>query len=262
MSDSSIVEAERTNLIMPELPATALTDTGIYSDGRTPLDHAKDFSDVALIVLGRGGGEMFDYTPDQLQLQPDEKALLDAVCGTFDKVILVLNTANTLELDFIEEYPSIKSVLWIGFPGQDGITSLARILNGTVNPSGHLTDTWLKDNLASPAAANYFEIQADGSYGVHTDTSLAADAVDSYHYTGAPAGQGYFAQYSEGIYVGYKYFETRHDTDPSYDYDADVMYPFGYGLSYTTFSKNIMAIHEEDGIITVRLRSRTPVMCR
>lgn len=253
VSDSSIVEAERTNLIMPELPATALTDTGIYSDGRTPLDHAKDFSDVALIVLGRGGGEMFDYTPDQLQLQPDEKALLDAVCGTFDKVILVLNTANTLELDFIEEYPSIKSVLWIGFPGQDGITSLARILNGTVNPSGHLTDTWLKDNLASPAAANYFEIQADGSYGVHTDTSLAADAVDSYHYTGAPAGQGYFAQYAEGIYVGYKYFETRYDTDPSYDYDADVMYPFGYGLSYTTFSKKIMAIHEEDGIITVRV---------
>lgn len=253
VSDSNIIETGYTNLMIPELPAEALTKSDLYSDGRTPLEHAKDFSDIAMVVLGRGGGEMFDYTPEQLQLQPDEKELLDTVCGSFDKVILVLNSANAIELDFVEEYPSIKSVLWLGYPGQDGVTSLARILNGTVNPSGHLVDTWLKDNLASPATKHYFEIQPDGSYGIHTDTSPTPNARDSYHYEGAPAGEGFFAQYGEGIYVGYKYFETRDDTDETYDYDSEVMYPFGHGLSYTTFDKKILAMNEEDGTITVRV---------
>lgn len=253
ISDSNIIETGYNNLILPELPVEALTNTKLYSDRRTVLEHAKDFSDVALVVLGRGAGELFDYTPDQLQLQPDEKALLDAVCGSFDKVILVLNSANALELDFINDYPSIKSVLWMGYPGQDGVTSLVRVLNGTVNPSGHLVDTWLKNNLASPAAMHYFERQPDGSYGLHTETSASPNSRDSYHYQGAPDGQGFFAQYGEGIYVGYKYFETRHDTDPSYNYDADVMYPFGHGLSYTTFNKRILAMNEDDGVITVRV---------
>lgn len=252
-SDSNIIETGYNNLILPEVPAEAYTDTSFYDDGRTILEHAKDFSDVAMIVLGRGAGELFDYTPDQLKLQSDERAMVEAVCSTFDNVILVINSGNTLEMDFLEEFPQIKSVLWIGYPGQDGVTSLARILNGTVNPSGHLVDTWLKDNLANPAAMNYIEVMPDGSWGEHSDTSASANSRDSYHYEGAPDGQGYFAQYAEGIYVGYKYYETRDDVDASYDYDAAVAFPFGHGLSYTTFDKSIIEMTEEDGTITVRV---------
>jgi len=250
VTDSEFIEQAYRYIFLPEFPAETFTDTGIYNDGRTILDHAYDFSDVAMIVLGRGGGEMMDFTPGELQLTDEEAAMVDAVCGKFDKVILVLNCANAMELGFLEDYPSIKSVIWIGYPGESGINALARILNGTVNPSGHLADTWLKDNMASPAANNYLELQADGTWGTPSANPFG---TDNYHYTNAPEAEGYFVKYSEGIYVGYKYFETRHDTDPGYIYENDVMFPFGHGLSYTAFNKKIMAMNEEDGVITVRV---------
>nr|AGS52902.1 beta-glucosidase [uncultured bacterium contig00019] len=112
-------------------------------------------------------------------------------------------------------------------------------------------NTWLRDNLASPAARNYLELQADGTWGVTGEDVYGR--TDNFHYRNAPEGAGYFVNYSEGIYVGYKYFETRHDTDPGYNYYADVMFPFGHGLSYTAFDKNIMAMNESDGVITVRV---------
>ncbi|MDR1953675.1 MAG: glycoside hydrolase family 3 C-terminal domain-containing protein [Clostridiales Family XIII bacterium] len=253
LTDSEFL-GEYTNRILPELPADKLTDTSVYDDGRSVLDHAYDFSDIAMIVLGRGGGEMSDFTPSELQLQDDEAALVDAVCDKFEKVILVLNSANAIELDFLEDYPSIKSVVWIAYPGEAGNASLARILNGTVNPSGRLTDTWLKDNLASPAANNYLELQADGTWGAESAAGIDMfQRKGNFHYTNAPDGQGYFETYSEGIYVGYKYFETRHDTDSAYNYDDDVMFPFGHGLSYTTFEKDIIEMDEQDGVVTVRV---------
>ena len=230
------------NITVPDVPGSILKDSSLYSDGKSVLDHALDFSDTAMIVVGRGGSEVFDFTPALLQLSEDEASMVDAVCSKFDKVILVVNSANAMELDFLRDYPQIKSVLWIGYPGESGIHAFASILNGTVNPSGRLVDTWLADNLATPAANNYLELQADGTWN-----------PDSYHYTNTPDQAGYFTQYSEGIYVGYKYFETRAATDPSFDYDAAVMFPFGHGLSYTTFEKRIMAINEENGVITVRV---------
>ncbi|MGL6199429.1 MAG: glycoside hydrolase family 3 C-terminal domain-containing protein [Lachnospiraceae bacterium] len=250
-SDSEFVE-EVDNVFAPELPAEAFTDTSLYNDGKTIMEHAYEFSDTAMVVVGRGGGEVFDFAPSELQLQEGEKDVLDAVCATFDKVILVVNSANAMELDFIEEYPSIKSVVWIGYPGESGIGSLASILNGTVNPSGNLVDTWLKDNLAAPAANNYLELQEDGTWGDPDDID-GMSRYGNYHYSNTNDGEGYFVSYNEGIYVGYRYFETRHDTDESYNYDADVMYPFGYGLSYTTFEKSIMSVEESDGEITVRV---------
>ncbi len=233
------------NVIVDELPAEALTGTELYDDGRSMLEHAQEFSDVAMVVVGRGGGEMQDFTVAELQLSGAEAALVDDVATTFDDVILVINSANALELDFLEQYRSIKSVVWIGYPGQMGVNSLARILNGTVNPSGHLADTWLTDNLASPAARNYLEQAPDGTW-----------LADSFKYANAPEGSGYFTQYSEGIYVGYRYFETRNDTDAGYDYDADVMFPFGHGLSYTSFEQQLISLDENDGEISVRVGVR------
>ena len=250
-SASEFIE-DATNKILPEVPGAAYADTSLYSDGKTIIDHAYDYSDVAMVVVGRGGGEMVDFNVAELQLLPEEKEMLDAVCAKFEKVILIINSANALEMDFLADYPSIKSVLWIGYPGQSGIESLARILGGTVNPSGHLADTWLKDNLASPAARNHLPQKADGTW----------DTLDAFHYTNAPTtfdyrvqGDtiGHFVQYSEGVYVGYKYFESRFDTDPDYDYASEVAFPFGHGLSYTTFEKDIMAMNVEDGKVSVRV---------
>lgn len=248
-SASEFIE-EPSNLTVPEVPANAYADTTLFPDGRSLLDHAHDFSDIAMVVVGRGGGEMVDFTPSQLQLSPDEADMVDAVCKKFDKVILVINSANPMELGFVNDYPSIQSVVWIGYPGESGIYSLVHILNGTVNPSGHLADTWLKDNLASPAAKNYLQLQKDGTWGIPGADKMGND---NFHYTNAPEGSGYFVQYSEGIYVGYKYFETRHDTDPSYKYDDEVMYPFGHGLSYTTFEQKIVGMEEKNGEVTLRV---------
>ena len=246
------------SITIPELPASAFADTSLYSDGKTLMEHAREFSGTAVVVLSRSAGEHADLDVRDLQLTAEEIALLDSVCGSFDDVVLLLNCANTLEVGFVRDYPQIKSVLWVGFPGESGNLAAAAILSGAVNPSGRTADTWVTDNLSAPAANNFRQIQADGTW-----------AADSFHYTNVPDNpevsqilkamgedttvRGYFNHYAEGIYVGYKYYETRHDTDPGYDYEADVVYPFGHGLSYTTFDKKIMAMNEENGVITVRV---------
>jgi len=250
VSDSEFIEWGYRNSLLPEMPAQVWRDTSFYNDGKTILDHAFDFSDIAMIVLGRGGGEMNDFTPGELQLQENEAALIDAVCRKFNKVILVLNTANNIEMGFLQSYPSIKSVIWIGYPGEAGLLSFARILNGTVNPSGRLASTWLKNNLASPAANNYCDLQEDGTWGI-PGNDMYGD--DNFRYSNVPGRGGYFVHYSEGIYVGYKYFETRHDTDNFYNYNADVAFPFGHGLSYTTFNKSIASMNESNGTVTLQV---------
>lgn len=242
-SASEFIE-EVDRITVPELPADAFTDTELF-DGKTIVEAASESSDTALITVGRGGGEMYDFTPSGLQLSAEEAAMVDAVASGFDNVILVVNSANPMELDFIEQYPSIKSVVWIGYPGEAGTESLAKILSGKVNPSGHLPDTWLKDNTAHPAANNYLQLDADGN-----------KAKDSYKYTNTPDDTGYFVQYSEGIYVGYRYFETRHDTDPSFNYDDVVMYPFGHGLSYTEFEQQLLSLERTDDLVKIRVAVR------
>lgn len=242
-SASEFIE-EVDRITVPELPADAFADTTLFG-GKTVVEAAREYSDVALITVGRGGGEMYDFTPSGLQLSDDEAAMVDAVATGFERVILVVNSANPMELDFIEQYPSIQAVVWIGYPGEAGTESLAKILSGKVNPSGHLPDTWLKDNTAHPAANNYLQLNADGE-----------KATDSYKYANTPEETGYFVQYSEGIYVGYRYFETRHDTDPSFNYDDVVMYPFGHGLSYTEFEQQIISLDQNDDMVSVRVSVR------
>lgn len=240
-SDSEIL-GESTNLTLPEVPVTAYEDSSLRSDGTTLLEQAKQFSNTALVTLGRGGGENVDLTPAQLSLSTDEAAMLDFVSSNFENVILVINSVNVMQLDFLDNYPAIKSVLWIGFPGESGTKSLARILNGTVNPSGRLVDTWPTDLMNNPAAKNY---NALDSNGVMTS--------DSNKYVNIDGDFGYFSHYAEGIYVGYKYYETRHATDESYNYDEEVLFPFGHGLSYTSFNKEIVEMNEENGTITIRV---------
>lgn len=240
-SDSEIL-GEANNMILPEVPATAYADSSLYGDGTTLLDQAKAYSDTALVVLGRGGSEDTDLTPEQLSLSEDEAAMMDVVGNNFANVVLVINSANVMQLDFLDDYPAIKSVIWIGYPGETGTRSLAKILNGSVNPSGRLVDTWPTNLMNNPAAINY---NALDSNGVMT--------ADSYKYNNIEGDSGYFTYYAEGIYIGYKYYETRHATDSSYNYDEEVLFPFGHGLSYTSFTKDIVDMKEEDGTITLRV---------
>lgn len=234
-SASEFVEHTKvSNLTIPEVPASAYSNTSLYDDGKTIMDHAVAYSDVAMVFISRGAAELYDFTPKELRLSDDEKGMIDSVCSKFSNVILVVNTANQFELGFLDDHPQIKSVLWIGYPGQDGMTAFAKIINGTVNPSGHLVDTWARDNSSAPAVNNY----------------------DSYAYKNLASGQkAYFINYAEGIYVGYRYYETRYATDPKYDYNKEVVFPFGYGLSYTKFEQRItdMKVNKDAGTVEVRV---------
>ncbi len=186
------------------------------------------YKDAAIVVISRTGGEGGDLAMDMspyggqsgehyLELSKEEKDLLTEVNSQFDKVVVLLNTNNPMELGFLEDY-DIDACLYIGGVGMAGLTAVGDILNGTVNPSGHLGDTYVYDNFSSPAMQNF------GDFGYSNN--------DTYDYV----------VYAEGIYVGYRYYETRY-TDVvtgaqnagNYNYDDVVAYPFGYGMSYTTF---------------------------
>lgn len=195
--------------------------------GDISFDSLKEYADTAVVVLGRSGGEGYDLTAytdaDYLHLTDNEIDLLKTASDTFDKLIVVLNMANAIQFDGLEDI-DIDAIIWTGLPGPYGFSSLGRIMNGTVNPSGSLPDTWVYDHDSSPSRENFGE--------------QAASNADSY-----------YVDYVEGIYVGYKWYETAFaeeavitntktgETFDYKDYDSIVAYPFGYGLSYTTFEQ-------------------------
>ncbi|MDN5558332.1 MAG: glycoside hydrolase family 3 C-terminal domain-containing protein, partial [Ruaniaceae bacterium] len=170
------------------------------------MAEAAAFSDVALVVFGNDGVEAQDFTAEQLRLTAEQRALLDRVSERFEEIVVVINSGNTMELGFLEEYPEITSALSMGTPGPRGAVSLAKILTGEVNPSARVTDTFARSVESAPAAQNF----------------------GSFQYTNASRA---FQNYSEGIYVGYRYYETRYADDDA-GYAAAVQYPFGHGLSY------------------------------
>ncbi|WP_084106447.1 glycoside hydrolase family 3 protein [Demequina sp. NBRC 110056] len=174
------------------------------------LAQAQEFSDTAIVVVGNSGVEGSDFTHDQLRLTDEQRSLLDEVTAVQDNVIVIVNSGNQLELGFLDEYPQITGAIWIGTPGPQGAVSLAKILSGEVNPSGRLTDTYAYDVLSAPSTVNF------GDYDY------------------ANVGRS-FLDYEEGIYVGYRYYETRYEGDEA-AYQEVVQYPFGYGLSYTDFT--------------------------
>lgn len=173
------------------------------------MAQAREFSDTAMIVVGNAGTEGSDMTAEDLRLVDNQIALLDRVTENFDDVIVVVNSGNQMELGFLDEYPEITGALWIGTPGPRGAVSLAKVLNGDVNPSGHLTDTYAYDVTSAPSTETFGDFTYDN------------------------ADRG-FLNYTEGIYVGYRYYETRYVDDEA-AYQEAVQYPFGYGLSYTDF---------------------------
>lgn len=240
------------------------------------LENAKDFSGTAVIVLARTGGEGADLPHDMgavmdgsynqgtkytnasytnnseeyadfeegqsyLELSKTEADLVDMVCREFENVIVVYNGANALELGWTENYEQIKSVLLCPGPGTTGFNALGSIIAGEVNPSGKTTDTWVRDLSQTPYINNI-------GHFAYTNTQDVADAAKA---TWERAdGIVSFVNYTEGIYTGYRFYETAADEN-LIDYDQVVMYPFGYGLSYTTFDQEMGDIQITDDSISV-----------
>ena len=212
--------------------STAETPQSKYTD--KVKNSYSSYADAALVVITRIGGEGFDLPRYQgstegavaedshyLELDQNERDLLSAVCEAgFEHVICLFNIPSSFQADFLLDsaYEKVDASIWMGFTGSNGILALGEILNGSVNPSGHLVDTWAADFRDNPSFANF-------------GTGVGPDMTDKYD-----GGLYYSVDYEEGIYVGYRYFETRGFTDGEEWYQSHVIYPFGYGLSYTDFA--------------------------
>ncbi len=231
-----------------------------YSDDM--MNNAKEFSDTAMVVITRVGGEGADLPTDvsqvtytnnsdeyndfepgehYLQLSQTERNMLDLVCENFDNVVVVYNGANAMELGFLNEYEQIKGALWCPGTGQSGFNALGSILSGEVNPSAKTSDTFVADLTATPTANNFGAMYYDNMDKFNV-VSVGATGEEE---TSTPS----FVNYVEGIYVGYKFYETA-AVEGLINYDETVVYPFGYGLSYTTFTQEMGEITESDGTIS------------
>lgn len=242
---------------LPEVPAKQYSDK-LISD-------AKDFSDEAVITITRVGGEGADLPTNMkakgitynnnskdyedfkdgehfLQLSQTERDMIDLVTSNFKKVTLVYNGANTFQFDFLNDYPQIQSVVWCPPAGQTGFSALGEVLAGDTNPSGKTSDTFLKDLTKSVSYNNF---------GKFEYTNMADKAAKYKGFTGddVTAIPG-FVNYSEGIYVGYKFYETASD-EGLINYDDTVAFPFGYGLSYTSFDQKLDSVKYKGGKVTV-----------
>ncbi|WP_053228220.1 glycoside hydrolase family 3 protein [Spirochaeta cellobiosiphila] len=216
-----------------------------FSD--TLIQEAKDYSDVAFVVFTRNGGEggdlpydTADYTggaqgQHYLELTNNERSMLDIVKKNFNKIVVLINSSNAMELGFLDD-PKIKAALWIGGPGSTGTISVAKVLDGEINPSGALADTYAYELESAPAYYNFGDFQY-----LNTNNIYDAMYVDLDHYS--------YVDYIEGIYVGYRFYETRFVDNRTNRMDEEayhklVQYPFGYGLSYTDFTQSIEGLHE------------------
>ena len=240
---------------LPEPTADSYTDEMIAN--------AKEFSDTAMVVITRVGGEGADLPTDvskvtytdnsteykdfeagehYLQLNKTERDMLDLVCSNFDNVVVVYNGANAMELGFINEYSQIKSAIWCPGTGQSGFEALGEIVAGTVNPSGKTSDTFVADLTATPTWNNFGNFKYDNmDEYAYVSNNFFTGAEE----TAIPS----FVNYVDGIYVGYRFYETA-AAEGLINYDEAVVYPFGYGLSYTNFTQEMGAISENDGTIT------------
>ena len=189
------------------------------------LDNAKSYSNTAVYVISRAGMETKDFKADQLKLTDDERSTLKLVNENFAHVVVLLNTTNAFEVSFVKDFNHVEGVMWIGAPGEAGTEAIANTLLGNINPSGRLTDTYAYDINSNPAVANTGDFQ--------------------YKKDGVPAKR-YFVNELENIYVGYRYYETFLDEA---QYNSTVQYPFGYGLSYTTFDWKLAASKADENNI-------------
>ncbi|MDN4472854.1 glycoside hydrolase family 3 protein [Demequina zhanjiangensis] len=243
-ADIVMDEPWSSNYTIGEMPVEQYSDEATASFG--------DYADAAVVVIGRGGGEGGDLTQDMtdvqgtaderaqagehmLELNQDELAMLEVAKANFDNVVVIVNASTTMELGPIQDDADIDSVLLIGSPGQTGYNAVGEALNGTINPSGRTVDTWAADFTQDPTWNNFGHFEYSN--------------IDTEN------GSGYFVQYEEGIYVGYRYYETAAVED-FIDYDSAVIYPFGYGLSYTDFEWELVGedMGDTDGEITLEVQ--------
>ena len=187
-----------------------------------------------------GDYDDFDEGEHYLQLSNTEEAMIDLVCSTFENVIVVINSNNTMELDWVDDYDSIGAVILAPGTGETGMSALGEIINGTVNPSGKTADTFVKDLTQTPTYNNF----GNFSYENVKDLKKTIAKKD-----GAYQGNMSFVNYVEGIYVGYKFYETASE-EGLIQYDDYVKYPFGYGLSYTTFSQEMKDFEMGEDAVT------------
>ena len=231
-----------------------------------------DYSDAAIVVVGRRAGENVDISANDeegisgLALHKDEADMLQIIndSGVFKKIILVVNSAFPIEMKHLDQY-NIDAVLWIGTPGLVGFRGVADILKGEVNPSGHLVDTFATDSLSAAATQNF------GNFNYVNADEVNEGCADSKIPSPFPINYvGCYMVYQEGIYVGYKYYETRYEdailgqgnasgkagtfaSKDNWNYADEVLYPFGYGLSYTTFEQKLGKVSEENNVITAEV---------
>lgn len=230
-----VYDHPKANIVMDDPAASQ------YYIGEMPVENYTEdakasfatYGDAAIIMFGRGGGEGGDLARDmngwdehyeagqhQLELNYDEKQLLELAKANFEKVIVVINSSSAMELGVLENDESVDAVLWVGAPGQTGFNAVGEVLNGTINPSGRTADIYPADFTKDPTFVNF------GNYQYSNISESNA------------SGNAYFVQYEEGIYIAYRYYETA-AVEGYINYDDAVVYPFGYGLSYTTFDWEI-----------------------
>lgn len=269
-------------------------ETPISGYSANVWNSVREYDDMAVIVITRMGGEGFDLprTMDgvtgarnaddhYLQLDANETALINTVCNLgFERVVLLLNVGTSFELGFLEDATAqwyhrlkgynidpdkIDAAMWIGFPGNSGIMALGRILNGNVNPSGRTTDTYALDFKADPSWQNFGENLQPETDGVAGGDEYVVQGASSP--ADVDGAERYFVDYEEGVYVGYRYWETRGAGNDAW-YNQHVVYPMGYGLSYTNFEWEVTDDSSIDGVeiaangqysITVRVYNRGSV---
>lgn len=237
--------------------ATLTGETPVASYDEALKGTFKDYNDAAIVVISRAGGEgadlktnyssavagRSDYNNNKdaatgdhyLELDDNEEAMIAMAKQSFKNVVVVLNIATSFELGELKEDTGINSILWLGFPGGSGINALGKVLNGEVNPSGRLVDIYSKDFKKDPTFANF----ANNYTSSYTTESGGRTGIN-------------FVEYDEGIYIGYRYYETRAFVEGGTWYEDNVVYPFGYGLSYTTFEKEVKFLTktlDKDGTI-------------
>lgn len=225
-------EPEESSYAIGEMPAADYTDEAVSSFA--------EYDDAAVVVFGRGGGEGGDLSTDmqdadaavegqhELRLDQNERDTLDLAKEHFDTVVTVINSSNIMELGPLEDDPEVDAVVWTGAPGATGFNALGDVLTGEVNPSGRTVDIHPRDFTEDPTFANFG--QWEYSNIDEDDASVMEQPSHAAMQNGA-----YFVELEEGIYTGYRYYETAAE-EGALDYDEAVVYPFGHGLSYTDFS--------------------------
>lgn len=228
---------------------------------------ANDYNDVAVIFFARESGEGSDFSMNdedgmsQLALHANERALVEMVTSdpAFDKVIAILNVPTSMEVGWLDEY-GVDACLWIGAPGQSGFTGMVNILTGEVNPSGHLVDVYATNSLSAPAVLNSGTNTLEWSNVSEITAGVTSESNASRF--------SFYTPQVEGIYIGYKYYETRYEDTvlgagnansakgssdgAAWDYSKEVSYTFGHGLSYTTFVQTLNSVIEnDDGTYTI-----------